>query len=118
MPFIKQFRTHQVRVPDPLHPGKRAFEDRLIDCGGSELSGPDGVHYFADEDGWFDVPSEVADHLLKMRHPNGERFYRPEDVDVEVRLGRMDPEGALPTEKAAEASPAKRGRPRKTTVEQ
>ena len=88
---IKQFRAHEVRVPDPLRPGKRAFETRLLPTGGTSLS-HGGKTYEADPSGWFDVPPEVGTALLRFRAPNGERFYTPPDVDEQVRLGAMTDE--------------------------
>jgi hypothetical protein len=111
MAFIKKFRTVQVRVPDPLHPGKRVFEDRMFDAGCTGLTF-EGAVYEADEDGWFDVPPEVAEHYLRHRHPGGEKFYSPEEVDEQVRLGSMAEERALPAEK-----PARRGRAAKPSAE-
>lgn len=91
---IKQFRTVYVRVPDPLRPGKRAQEERLYPTGAVSLS-HGGVAFDADEDGWFDVPAEVAEDMLKFRHPGGEKFYTPADVDEQVRLGALDETGGV-----------------------
>jgi len=107
--FIKQFRHRQVRVPDPLRPSKRVFEDRLIPAGGGSIE-HEGVKYEADEDGWVDVPQDLGVHLRSFRAPGGERWYAPEEVDEQVRLGIVDadPADALPkprtkaTAKAAE----------------
>lgn len=86
--FIKQFRTHQVRVADPLHPGKRVFEERLIATGGTSIS-HGGKTFKADEDGWFDLPDEVGAFFLSFRAPRGEQFFTPEQVDEQVRLGTV-----------------------------
>lgn len=100
--FIKQFRSVQVRVPDPLRPGKRAFEDRLIATGGVQI-GHGGKTIDADEEGWFEVDHETGTHLLSFRSPDGSRFYTPEQVDEQVRLGALhDDDEELP-----QARPAK-----------
>lgn len=98
--FVKQFRSTWVRVPDPLHPGKRALEERLTPTGATSISHPSG-QFQADDDGWFEVPADVASELLGRRHPGGERFYTPAEVNEEVRLG------------SAPAEKRKPGRPRK-----
>lgn len=103
--FIKQFRSTQVRVPDPLHPGRRTFEERIYPTGCSGIS-DNGVEYTADEDGWIDVPHDVGQRLVSFRHPGGERFYQPHEVDEQVRLGALDEnEGHRPD------APKRRGRP-------
>jgi hypothetical protein len=105
--FIKQFRSHQVRVPDPLRPGKRVFEDRLIPSGAAAVS-LEGRVYEADDDGWIEVPHELGAHLLSMRHPGGERFFTPHEVDEQVRLGAVDTDsGDLPARKQRTRSAAK-----------
>ncbi len=84
--YIKQFRSVQVRVPDPMRPGKRTFEERLIPTHAGSLS-DNGKTITADVDGWFEVDHELSQRLLKIRHPGGERFYTPDQVDEQVRLG-------------------------------
>lgn len=93
--FIKQFRAVQVRVPDPLRPGKRAIEERLITTGCNGVS-HGGVFFEADSDGWIDIEREAALHLMSFRGTGGEKFYTPEQVDEQVRLGAVDSESALP----------------------
>lgn len=114
--YIKAFREQQVRVQDPLRPGRRVFETRLIPSGASTLSHPDGKggmdHYEADEDGWLDAPHELAAFVRNFRGPSGERWYTPDEVGEEVASGRIqaDPADELPasgaktTKKAAAAS--------------
>lgn len=107
---IKQFREHKVRVPDPLRPGKRTFEDRLIPAGAGGI-GHDGQSYKADEDGWFDVPPEVGEIMLKRVHRDPRtgsttRFYTPEQVDEQVRLGAMDDDRSLPSPPVPKTRPA------------
>jgi hypothetical protein len=82
--FIKQFRSAWARVPDPLRPGKRTSEERLVPTGATSISHED-ERYTADEAGWFDVPDHVGAHLLNFRHPGSERFYQPHDVSEDVR---------------------------------
>lgn len=109
--YIKQFRSQWVRVPDPMRPGRRALEERLISTGATAISHA-GQEYRADPDGWFEVPHEVGIALLNFRHPGGERFYTPAEVDEQVRLGAADADEAL------DETPRRRpGRPRKTESE-
>jgi hypothetical protein len=86
--FIKQFREQQVRVQDPLRPGRRIFETRLnpthchtVNHGSEE--------YEADDDGWIELPSDAGEALRRFRGPRGEKFYTPEEVDEEVVAGRI-----------------------------
>lgn len=96
--FIKLFKAQQVRVPDPLRPGKRTFEERLIPAGApSGVLSVQGTNYTADEEGWFDLPGEIAASLLTVRYPGGERFHTPADVNEQIGLG------ALPAEEAPNA---------------
>lgn len=82
--FIKQFRSAWARVPDPLRPGKRALEERLVPTGAHSIS-HDAASYDADEDGWFDVPDAVGAALKRFRHPDSGRFYEPHEVSEDVR---------------------------------
>ena len=90
--FIKMFREHEVRVQDPLRPGRRTFETRLRPSGAESHGGVDGVEYFADADGWIEVPAEVGTEAVKYRFPDGARFYTPEQVDEEAAAGRINPD--------------------------
>lgn len=82
--FIKQFRSAWARVPDPLRPGKRALEERLVPTGAHAIS-HDGQSFEADADGWFDVPDHVGAQLVNFRHPDSSRFYQPHEVSEDVR---------------------------------
>lgn len=95
--YIKMFKEQQVRVQDPLRPGRRIFETRLNPSGGSGLS-HEGGKYEADEDGWIEVPEEVGQALTKFRGQKGEKFYTPDEVNEEVVAGRIkeDDGDALP----------------------
>ena len=86
---IKQFRAHNVRVPDPMRPGRYAMEERLGDAGATQLS-HEGKRYDADSHGWFEVPVEVGDHFLKGRYPHGERFHTNSEVQEHIRYGELD----------------------------
>ena len=104
--FIKQFRSSWVRVPDPLRPGKRTDEERLLPTGASSIS-HDGKTYEAGEDGWFEVPAHVGAHLLSFLHPGSERFCTPAEVDE-------TPAAAVAAPAAAPAVAQARPRTRKT----
>lgn len=89
--FVKQFRSTWVRVPDPLRPGRRALEERLIASGATSISHASG-NYKADGAGWFEVPADVGAELLRVsaRDPQTgavSRFYTPAEVNEQVRLG-------------------------------
>jgi len=89
--YIKQFRSHRVRVADPFRPGKKTFEDRLIPAGATSIS-HEGKTISSDSDGWFEVDAELGKRLLAIHNPGGERFHTPEDVDERVRLGEIQDE--------------------------
>lgn len=96
--FIKQFRSTWVRVPDPMRPGRRALEERLVPTGTTALSHPSG-EYEADRDGWIEVPHDVGVQLCAFasRDPHGgavTRFYTPAEVNEQVRLGALDESNA------------------------
>lgn len=95
--FVKQFREQEVRVADPLRPGRRIFETRLNPTGCHGIS-HGGVEYQGDEDGWFEVPDDVGQYLKGFRGQQGETFYTPAEVDEEIVAGRIKatPEDALP----------------------
>ena len=95
MPYIKQFRTVQQRVPDPFRPGKKTFEDRMLPTGAHSLSHK-GKTITADDDGWFEVSHATAAALMGFRHPGGERFYSPDQVQEQVSLGALDDGDASP----------------------
>lgn len=102
---LKMFRTVKVRVPDPFRPGKRTFEDRLLPTEATHIN-HGGQEFTADEDGWFDVPHDVGQWLLSFRAQNGEQFYTPDQVDEQVRLGMVAPDG--PPARARRAPAASR----------
>ncbi len=106
--FLKQFRAMQVRVADPLRPGKRTFEERLVASGASGVS-HGGKNYAADEDGWIDLPDEVGETVLRVRFPKGERFFTPHEVNEEVMAGRISDGDATPQRRGP-------GRPRRDST--
>lgn len=79
--FIKHYKEVQIRVPDPLHPGQRVFDTRM-DWSGTHAINHEGKTYEADPDGWFDVPDNVAAHLLGF--PG---WRTPDQVDEERSSG-------------------------------
>ena len=85
--FIKLFRAHGVRVPDPLRPGRSAVVPPLVAAGTAPFEDA-GVTYAPDDDGWVEVPEELGARLRQFRFPGGERFCTPTEVNEEVRLGR------------------------------
>lgn len=84
--YLKHFRTVLVRVPDPLRPGKRAFEERQMACGTTSVTFQ-GQSIEAEEDGWIDLPVECAEHLKSVHYPNGERWLTPAEVGELVAVG-------------------------------
>ncbi len=100
--YLKLFRTVMVRVPDPLHPGKRAFEEREIDAG-AEGASFEGQSFSAD-DGWVDFSPEAFAHFRGLRYPDGARWRTPEEVGEQVLAGASastSVEEALPPVRAA-----------------
>jgi hypothetical protein len=83
MAFIKHFREVTYRVPDPMHPGHNVF-DRRMDSSGTDTVVHNGKEFKSDQDGWFDVPDDVAKHFLSF--PG---WCSPEMVDEEVVAGRI-----------------------------
>lgn len=92
MAYLKHFRTVRYRVPDPLHPGHSAFDERL-DWSHTESVKHEGTIYEADSDGWIDFPADVAAYFAK--YPG---WRSPEQVDEEAVAGRLktDSGDALP----------------------
>jgi hypothetical protein len=84
--YLKHFRTVLVRVPDPLRPGKRAFEERQMACGTTSVTFKD-ENFEAEDDGWVDVPTECGEHLHGLVYPNGERWLTPAEVGELVTVG-------------------------------
>ena len=114
--FIKQYREQMVRVADPLRPGKRIFEVRLVPAGGSGIKHK-GTFFEADDDGWTDVPDEVGNFLRKFRGPKGEKFYTPDEVGEEVAVGRIKAdEGDLPPAKTEAKEPEKKAAAKKAAA--
>lgn len=103
MAFVKHYREVQYRVPDPQRPGHTVF-DRRMDASGAETIVHDGQTYKADEDGWFDVPPDVAAHLLQF--PG---WCSPEMVDEEVVAGRIRKDAADQLPSTREQLEAKTG---------
>jgi hypothetical protein len=89
--YLKQMKTVPVRVSDPLRPGKRTFEDRMIATGATAIV-HEGVQYDADEDGWIEVPEAVGAHMQQFRSPEGAKWYTPTQIDEEYRVGRVQGE--------------------------
>lgn len=92
--LIKQVRSHFVRVPDPLRPGRYAQEERLLPTGCESINHA-GKTYEPVADGWFDLPMDVAETLMRFRGPHGERFLTDADLGEQVRFGMADA-GELP----------------------
>lgn len=70
---IAQVRGVPVHVPDPMRPGRTAVVEKLVDAGATAISHPLG-NFTVDDDGFFDVPPEVAADLISRQHPGGFRF--------------------------------------------
>jgi hypothetical protein len=105
--FIKQFREQDVRIADPLRPGRRIFETRL-NSNNNHSYVHDNVEYLADDEGWIEVPDEVGVLAKRFRGTRGERYFTPDEVDEEVVAGRIKPEEVEePVEKPRKV-PAKR----------
>lgn len=85
--LIKQFKERQVRVMDPLRPGRRVFETRFSPTGAHSHAGFDAA-----DDGWIEVPQEVGLEAIKFRSPDGARFFTPDQVEEEVAVGRLNQE--------------------------
>lgn len=86
---LKQFKERQVRVRDPIRPGRFGVETRFYAGGAHAIAHSSGT-YEADDEGWIEVPPEVAAEIRKSRGPGGERWYAPEEVLEEVGLGRIE----------------------------
>ncbi len=84
--YLKQFRVVQVRVSDPLRPGKRTFEERQMPCGTTSVTWQ-GKNVEAEDDGWIDLPDACGEHLRSVRYPKGERWLTPAEVGELVAVG-------------------------------
>ena len=93
--FVKHFRNVRFRVPDPQHPGRTVFDERL-DASGTHAISHEGAEYRADESGWFDLPEDVAKYFATF--PG---WRTPEQVDEDMVAGliRADPSDVLPKPK-------------------
>lgn len=78
---VAQVRGVPVRVPDPLRPGRTAIIERLEDAGATSISHHSGGEFKVGDDGFFDVPADVAKDLLSTVHPGGFRFLPEGAID-------------------------------------
>ena len=100
MAYLKKFIEIRYRVRDPLRPGQFTFDTRLDGDTITSLN-HEGKTYEPDENGWFDLPDDVA--AFYRSRPN---WLRPQEVDEEVVSGRLaDEDAVLPAQKK---SPRKR----------
>lgn len=103
--YLKQFRTVLVRVPDPLRPGKRAFEERQMPTGVTAVSWH-GKQIEAEEDGWIDLPDDCAEHLKSIHYPKGERWLNQAETGELVAVGAATED----VERQAKAEPRPKAR--------
>lgn len=87
---IAQVRGVPVRVPDPMRPGRTALVEKLEDAGATSISHPAG-DFTAGDDGFFDVPPEVAADLLGRVHPGGFRFLPEGAIEAGLIKPRVEP---------------------------
>lgn len=85
--LLKSYRQHTRRVRNPLS-GRWDAEPQLIPSGADEISFQNKT-YYADTEGWFNVPAEVADFLTRGAYPGGERFLTRWEAQERVRLGNV-----------------------------
>jgi hypothetical protein len=101
---IKQFREHQVKVADPIRPGKRVIETRFHPTGAHEIVDGSTV-YTADEKGWLEVPDALGQRLRGFRGGRGEKYFTPEEVNEEVAIGAIaEDDEDVPAEPAGSVS--------------
>lgn len=84
--YLKLIHTVLVRVPDPLRPGKRVFEERPMPAGTTSVTWQ-GKSFEAEEDGWIDLPDACFEHLRSVRYPNGDRWMTPSELGELVAVG-------------------------------
>lgn len=83
---ITQVRSVWSRVPDPLRPGMHVKAEKLEDAHASAISHPLGDFKVGD-DGFFDVPPEVAADLLGRVYPGERRFLTEGEVPEGLIVG-------------------------------
>ena len=86
---IKQYIEKQVKVRDPMRPGRFGSETRMYATGCDRIT-DQGVDYDADDNGYIEVPESVGNLLHKSRGGKGERWYTPQEVFEEISIGRME----------------------------
>lgn len=99
--FIKQFTRGYTPVPDPLHPSRTVPQPKLVAVPVTsfvytDASGARVELEPVNEDGWFDVPHDVATAHLPARSADGTGWYSEREVAEEVRLGRSVEETQRP----------------------
>ncbi len=102
--YLKQFRTVLVRVPDPLRPGKRVFEERQMPTGVSSVSWH-GKQIAAEDDGWIDLPDDCAEHLKSIHYPKGERWLNQAETGELVSVGAATEDVERRPKEEAKAAP-------------
>ena len=86
---IKQYIEKQVKVRDPMRPGRFGYETRMYPTH-TAVTDPSGEDYPIDAEGYSEVPEDVGNMLHKSRGGKGERWYTPQEVFEEVSLGRLE----------------------------
>lgn len=108
--LLQLFRFAKVSVRGPMG----VFEEtRMFPAKAGSIS-HGGITYLPREDGWIEVPYDVALELLTKRHHDPSdrrgsafsRFCTPEEVDEQVRLG-MAENVQMPQEATPKRTPAK-----------
>lgn len=102
--LIKQFRSQYVRVADPLRPGRRTLEERLIPTGASGLS-VNGAFFESGPNGWIDAPDPIAADQKQFRTADGRQWYEPHEVDERASVEDATvpmPDRAKPKARAAD----------------
>lgn len=82
MALVKHYRKTQYRAPNPARPGSTVLAERHVDSG-TDVLAHDGTEYYADEDGWFDLPDHVAAEACKR----GWGWMTPMDVEEYINAG-------------------------------
>ncbi len=102
--WLKSYRQHERRIQNPLQPGRWSWEAHMVPAGGTTIEW-EGKTYYADDDGWFDVPVELGEFLRKGAYPGGERFLTRFEAREQQRIGFLADDFTEPKPAVAEPKP-------------
>lgn len=95
--YIARFQEVKFRVPNPQRPGTSVWSRRFERVSGVSIMSHNDAEYVSNEDGWFDVPQDVAEFWL--RRPGWKTTH---EAHADVIAGFIHEDVAAPAKPAAE----------------